>query len=91
VSNESAIRVAAKLYERRDMARQMFGGDYQKHVDAATVFIREQMAKWGKGLMPTVLDILKCLDAKNDMDGGFASLAVCAAAVDMAEPERETR
>lgn len=85
MSNETAIRLAATLYERRDLARDLFGDDYGRHVDSAKRFIRDYMERWGSELMPSVLAILKMMADDPRNGAQMASLAIQAACVEMAD------
>lgn len=82
---ETTIRVAGLLYERRRLARELFGPKYVAEVQDASRFIRSYMADFSMELMPAVLEILK--NIKNDYShaGAMAALMIAAAAVEMTE------
>jgi hypothetical protein len=81
MSAESAIKVAAKLYECRDTARSLLGAHYAG-----------DMAKWGR-LIGALSKKRGCseLDAAKglaDEAGGMGAVLILAAYVELSEPSQ---
>lgn len=82
---EITIKIAAKLYERREVARTLLGETYPEQIREAESFIREYMATHGKKLMEAVLEISKSIEQKAGPAAAMASLLISAASVEMCE------
>lgn len=80
MQTEQAVKMAAKLYECRDTAKQVFGDCYHKRMDAYC-----QVVKSAANAM-RCSDIAAATTLANKAGGGMAAICYLAAVVEMTEP-----
>lgn len=87
-SNQTVIRQAAALYERRAMLQRYFGSQYQGRLDQAVTRVREHMATT-KDDNPVTAAMDYCLTLNTTLEDGFeredAKQFALVAAIDIAE------
>ena len=80
MQTEQAVKMAAKLYECRDTAKQVFGDCYHKRMEAYC-----QVVKSAANAM-RCSDIAAATTLANKAGGGMAAICYLAAVVEMTEP-----
>lgn len=76
---EREVKIAAKLYECRDSAKQLLGDSYKARMDAYGQIIKSTAKTTGKTEMSAAIYCVK-------RTGGVAALCYMAAAVELDEP-----
>lgn len=79
--SEQHIRMAAQMYEARDVVRLLLGDTYHKRMAELGVIIASVVARDGIGEIESAIKLCQQIEEP------FVRLSVLAAAVELAEPK----
>lgn len=78
---EQQVKMTAKLYEMRDMARRLLGAKYKPHMDELGRILTMAAQRDGKSVLAVATEVAK----KRELIG-VDLMMVMAAAVELSEP-----
>jgi len=82
---EKPIMIAAKLLDRRNLAKEIFGDEYDRRIQRADKFMRDWMQSYGLDPIEALLEVLRVMKEVRVHDSAIAELEVTAAVFDMYE------